>query len=271
MEGWGPSAVAGALAMIPGYEANKEIIERELAQKSSQVAGLPYYYQVHLNKFCNQKCIMCMPDGKHPHDEMPLKNFIEFFEHIRASARHLTLIGGEPLMYRWIEEVLDLLSRAPIAVTVITNATALTEGVSRRLLALHELELRCSIDAASRAMYLKIHGTDHFNRVASQISRFSRMAQAQSNTHLIMHYVVMRENLAEVLPFVDFAKQYKPHRVEFHPVRHVSDWTVSNDTGWTFKGPEQSCETFKELYNETMSQVKAKCEADQVPYEVVLL
>jgi len=86
-----------------------------------------------------------------------------------------------------------------------------------------------------------------------------------------MHFVVMRENLGEVLSFVDFAKPYRPYRVEFHPVRHISDWNVDNDTGWEFLGSEQSCEAFKAEYNEVMTQAKTKCEAEGVPYEVVLL
>jgi molybdenum cofactor biosynthesis enzyme MoaA len=246
-------------------------IERDLADKAAIVGGLPYYYQVHLNKFCNQKCIMCMPDGRHPHGEMPLERFITFFEQIRPYAEHLTLIGGEPLMYRWIEEVLDLLAQTTIAVTTITNVTALNEKIAQRLAALHELNLRCSIDAASRSTYLKIHGTDHFSRVAAQLVRFRQMTLGQPNMRIIMHFVVMRENLHEVLDFIDFAKAYQPHRVEFHPVRHVTHWNVDNDTGWQFRGSEQSCEAFKPDYNAVMTMAKLKCEAEAIPYEVILL
>ena len=259
------------IAVISDDVIDRHLIERELAQKSPVVTGLPYYYQVHLNKLCNQKCIMCMPNGRHPHDEMPLDNFLAFFDRIRASAEHLTLIGGEPLMYRWIDEVIELLAKTQIAVTVITNATALTENVGQRLLSLHELNLRCSIDAATRSTYLKIHGTDHFDRVAAQVRRFSDLARTKPSLRLIMHYVVMRENLGEVLAFVDFTKPYHPYRVEFHPVRHTTHWNVDNGTGWEFRGSEQSCEAFKDEYNEVMTQAKIKCEAERVPYEVVLL
>jgi molybdenum cofactor biosynthesis enzyme MoaA len=249
----------------------QRLIEADLAHRSAFVGGLPYYYQVHLNKFCNQKCIMCMPNGRHPRDEMPFERFVAFFEQIKPSAEHLTLIGGEPLLYRWIDEVLEMLAKTTIAVTTITNATALSESVARRLLALHELNLRCSIDAATRTTYLKVHGTDHFDRIAAQIRRFSELARTRPTIRLIMHFVVMRENLGDVLSFVDFAKPYRPHRVEFHPVRHVSAWNVENDTGWEFRGAEQSCESFKPEYNEVMTRAKTKCEAEKVPYEIVLL
>jgi molybdenum cofactor biosynthesis enzyme MoaA len=249
----------------------ERVIDRDMAKRSAVVAGLPYYYEVHLNNPCNQKCIMCMPNGKHRREEMSLDDFQIFFDRIRTSAEALTLIGGEPLLYRWIAEVLELLAETRIAVTLITNATALTEEVSRRLLTLHQLNLRCSIDAATRQTYLKIHGTDHFDRVTRQLRSFTELASPRSDIRLIMNYVVMRENLGEVLSFVDFAKPFRPHRIEFHPVRHVLDWQVENDTGWEFKGWEQSCETFKDNYNEVMSAAKIKCETEEVPCEILLL
>jgi molybdenum cofactor biosynthesis enzyme MoaA len=257
--------------VISNGELDHRVIERELAQKSPVVTGLPYFYQVHLNEFCNQKCIMCKPDGKHPRAEMTLEDFTAFFGRIRGSAERLTLIGGETLMYRWFDEVIELLSHTRIAVTIITNATALTESISRRLLLLNELDLRCSINAATRQTYLKVHGTDHFERIAAQVRRFSELIQNRPGFNLIMNFVVMRENLHEVLSYVDFAEAYKPHRIEFHPVRHVSSWIVENGTGWQFRGSEQSCEAFKDEYNETMRQAKAKCEAQGMPYEIILL
>ena len=174
-------------------------------------------------------------------------------------------------MYRFIDQVLEMLSATPIAVTTITNATAMTEKVAQRLLALTELNLRFSIHAATRATYLKIHGADHFDRVAAQVLRFAELARERAKIRLIMTFVVMRENLGEVLSFVDFAKPYAPHRIEFHPVRHVSRWNVDNDTGWEFHGSEQSCEAFKDEYNHVMTEARLRCEAAGMPYEVILL
>ena len=257
--------------MISSNTVDKTNIEHDLLAKAAVVSSPPYYYQVHLNKLCNQKCIMCMPDGRHPHDEMPLPQFFKFFEQIRPYAEHLTLLGGEPLLYRWIDTVLKHLAQTQIAVTLITNATALTDSVARRLASLHELNLRCSINAAGRSTYLKIHGTDHFDRVAAQVKHFADLSRDKHNIHLILHFVVMRENLCDVPTFVDFARNYQPYRVEFHPVRHVSKWDVTNDTGWQFQGWDQSCESFKDEYNEAMGLAKLKCEAAGLAYEVLFL
>jgi sulfatase maturation enzyme AslB (radical SAM superfamily) len=247
---------------------NKKGILQECSRKSITVEHLPYYYHVHLNMPCNQKCIMCVPNGKHRKDLLPFEGFLSFFEQIRPFAEHITLIGGEPLMYPWIDEVLDLLAEHPIAVTINTNATMLTGKIIPKLVALHELNLKCSIDAANPSTYYRIRGTDVFDKVTDNLTHFAVLTRTRPNIRIIPVYVVMRENLTEVLPFLDFAETLTPHRVEFHPVRHVIHWHVTNGTGWVFDGQKQSCEFFSAEYNSIMKQAAERCEKMGICYEV---
>jgi molybdenum cofactor biosynthesis enzyme MoaA len=212
---------------------------------------------------------MCKPDGKHPKDTLPFDDFVAFFESIKPFAEHITLIGGEPLIYPWIGQVIDLLAQHEIAVTINTNATMLDQELAAKLLDLHELNLKCSIDAATPATYFKIRGTDMFERVKANLTQFSSASKDKPNMKQILVYVVMRENLAEVLPFIEFAKPLHPHRIEFHPVRHVSDWRVDNKTGWVFDGAEQSCESFQDEYNSVMSSAAATCAKEGISYETI--
>jgi MoaA/NifB/PqqE/SkfB family radical SAM enzyme len=146
---------------------------------------------------------MCKPDGKHPKDTLPFADFVAFFEKVKPYAEHITLIGGEPLIYPWINDVIDLLSQHEIAVTINTNATVLKDELRAKLLRLHELNLKWSIDAATPATYFKIRGTDVFQRVVANMVQFASASKDQPNIRKILVYVVMRENLGEVLPFID--------------------------------------------------------------------
>jgi sulfatase maturation enzyme AslB (radical SAM superfamily) len=251
--------------------ANRLAIERELSSRALRVQALPYYYSIHLNQYCNQSCIMCMPDGRHPRDLIPFEKVVALYEQMKPFAQHITLIGGEPLMYPWITEVLDLMAQDPVAVTINTNATALTEKIARRLVALHELELKCSIDGATRGTYFKIRGMDCFDRVAANAMRFAELAKDNPRIKLIFHYVVMRENLGEVARFVDFAKPFNPYRIDFYPVRHVVNWRESNNTGWFFDGREQSCEFFRDEYNAALSEAVARCEQQKLAHAALFL
>lgn len=259
------------LNVTDSVSSNKLGILDECSRKALLVNHLPFYYHVHLNMPCNQKCIMCVPNGKHSRDLLSFDGFLAFFEQIKPYAEHITLIGGEPLMYPWINEVLDLLAQYPIAVTINTNATMLTGKVVPKLLSVHELFLKCSIDAVTPSTYFKIRGTDWFERVTSNLMIFSDLARNKPHIRIELNYVVMRENLREVLPFIDFAKTLRPFCVQFQPVRHVTDWRVTNNTGWLFDGKEQSCESFREEYNGVMRQAAEKCSREGLKYEVQLV
>lgn len=250
---------------------NQRGILDECARAVPEVSHLPFYYQIHLNLACNQKCIMCAPDGKHRKDILAFADFVALFDQVRDVAEHITLMGGEPLMYPHIDAVLALLARHDIAVTINNNATMLTPPLIARLLALRDLTLRCSIDAATAATYRAVRGVEVFDRVTTNLRRFAAASRALAHVRMILVYVVMRRNLHEVLPFIDFARELGVARVEFHPVRHVVDWRVSNGTGWRFDGREQSGEFFRDEYNAVMQEAAASCEAAGVPYEVHIL
>ena len=246
---------------------NKRGILAECTSATPEVAHLPFCYQVHLNYACNQKCILCAPQGKHGDEMLPFEDFVALFEQVRGVAEQITLIGGETLMYPHIDAVLDLLAQEEIAVTIITNATMLTPKIIPRLLRLHALNLRCSVDAATESAYREVRGTDVFARVRANLRRFAAAIEDHPHVRMILSYVVMRHNLHDVLPFVDFARELKVERVEFRPVRHVESWHVSNGTGWQFDGHEQSCGSFRDEFNAVMRQAAASCEAAGVNYE----
>lgn len=247
---------------------NKAGIIGDQARSAVIVNHLPFYYAIHLNEPCNQQCIMCVPSGKHGPAELSYEGFVELFDQIKPFAEHITLIGGEPLMYPHIAEVLELLAAHPVAVTINTNATMLGGKIDDRLLSLHELHLKCSIDAVTRETYRRIRGRDHFLRVTDRLSRFADRARARPSIRLIPVFVVMRENLHEVVPFLDFAATLSPERVEFHPVRHVGSWLVENGTGWTFDGSQQVCEAFPDEFNETMRAASARAAELGIDVEV---
>lgn len=250
---------------------NKEAILEECANASLHVEHLPYFYEVHLGMPCNEKCIMCVPDGKHKRDQISLDEFTAFFEQVKPVAEQITLIGGETFMYPWFNEVLDQLAQHPVTVTIITNATMLTEKITPRLTALHGLELKFSVDAATRETYRRIRGRDVFDKVIANVRRFAETTRDMAHIQRIFVFVVMRENLDEVLPFVDLARELNVHRVDFQPVKHVSTWKVTNGTGWLFDGGEQSCESFRDEYNAVMRQALEKCERMGLDHDILFL
>jgi hypothetical protein len=168
--------------MIAAVKRNKQAILAECADLAPTVSSHPFYYAIHLNKPCNQKCIMCRPTGEFPADILPLADFRRLFASIRDYAEHITLIGGEPLMYPWIDDVLEQLAGCDIDVTMNTNATLLTPRVTSLLLSLHRLNLKVSIDGATRETFWRIRGTDTHELVTRNVERFSVAAAGRENS-----------------------------------------------------------------------------------------
>jgi MoaA/NifB/PqqE/SkfB family radical SAM enzyme len=260
--------VSSGLLSAPGV-SNKHGILEEQAARRPVVEHLPFFYSIHLNKPCNQRCIMCKPAFNHRRDTLSFDGFVTLFDQIKPYAEHVTLMGGEPLMYPWLPEVLAFLGEHEIEVSINTNATMLNDRVLPGLLGLHALNLKCSIHASTPETYYRVHGREHFERVTQNIRRFADLTRDMDNMRLITVYVVMRENLPEVVPFLDFARTLDPHRVEFHPVLSVSSWEVENGSGWDFVGREQVCESFPDEYNETLRHVAERCEREGMNYEVI--
>ena len=248
---------------------NRAAILRAYEGRSLQVDGVPFYYALHPTMCCNQRCIMCTPNGRHPATTLRFDRIASLLEQFQPFAEHVTLTGGEPLLYPQIGELIDLLAASKVAVSITTNATMLRAELAERLLGLSELNLKCSIDAATRSTYLKIRGADHFDRVLANLATFASAVRSEPHMRLILVYVVMRKNLSEVLPFIDWAGTLNPYRVEFHPVRHVAGWSVSNGTGWVFRDREQCCEFFREEYNAMMDRASAKCKQEGLRHEVL--
>jgi molybdenum cofactor biosynthesis enzyme MoaA len=256
-------------SMNPAVIENKTAILRACEGRSLRVDGVPFYYALHPTMSCNQRCIMCTPDGRHPAATLPFHRIASLLEQFRPFAEHVTLTGGEPLLYPWICELIELLSSMKVAVSITTNATMLRAELAKRLLGLSELNLKCSIDAATPSTYLKIRGTDHFERVLANLRDFASVARNQAHIRLILVYVVMCENLAEVLPFIDLARTLDPYRIEFHPVRHVAGWVVHNGTGWVFRDREQCGTFFRDEYNSMMERASTKCKEEGLRHEVL--
>ena len=264
----GPAAPPDQAEPAGERAANRAAILDERARGAAVVDHLPFWYSVHLNEPCNQRCIMCVPTGNHGEGQIDYGQFVALFDQIKDYAEHITLIGGETLMYPQITEVLDLLARHPVGVTINTNATMLDERITPHLLALHQLDLKCSIDAVTADTYLRIRGRNHFRRVSQRLLDFADRAAGRENIAIIPIYVVMRENLHEVVPFLDFAELLDPRRVEFHPVRHVESWSVQNGTGWHFEGSEQVCESAPEEFNSVMAEAQRVADRKGIEIEI---
>ena len=83
----------------------------------------------------------------------------------------------------------------------------------------------------------------------------------------------MRENINEVLDFLNNISSLSPDRVEFHPVRMLGNLNYKKRKNekfvWDFES--QRCESFRDVYNKTILDVKRFSKKKGITCEVTVL
>ncbi len=177
---------------------------------------------VHLmpQNVCNQRCSFCsyrMPENKNSEafDEgkhIPWAAMGRLLDDFKAmGVRGIELTGGgEPLAYPKIAELCGELRRRAFAVSMVTNGT-LYQQAGAGVVAMGDALrwVRVSIDAATAKTYATMRQTPAhgFGKAWAMVQH---LAETRSSFHpefrLGVGFVLSNENLAEVLPFVEMAK-----------------------------------------------------------------
>lgn len=85
----------------------------------------PFRVQINLLNTCNYRCVYCYADyPMRPGDELPTdKMFFIVDEAAKAGAMQIGLVGGEPLIRKDIDQIVDHIKDKGMLVSVTTNAT----------------------------------------------------------------------------------------------------------------------------------------------------
>ncbi|MCX7362226.1 MAG: radical SAM protein [Alphaproteobacteria bacterium] len=199
---------------------------------------------------CNLKCVMC-PHGigaiVEPRDADAA--LLEAIWPAMEAADLLHLNGvGEPLLAAPFWTVIDRLKgRARPRISFNTNGLLLTDTNIDRLRDAPLDGIWVSIDAATEATYERIRGGS-FAKVIDGVRRL--VGRPGDRRGVTITFVVMRENFAEMVPFVELAYDLGVPKVWFGPLTETAisaeAWTVTRSDGWQFRYKEQQIQTTDE-------------------------
>lgn len=86
------------------------------------VCSTPRSVEIHPTRRCNQSCLYCANTSTNSVSELHFSKWLEVInELVMLHATQLTISGGEPLLYPGILDILSLLQKSPIAVSILTN------------------------------------------------------------------------------------------------------------------------------------------------------
>ena len=97
--------------------------------------------EIEFNKSCNFRCLYCYASNNNHHlNELSKEEFIDVIKQARElGARKMIVLGGEPMLYPHIMEMLQFIRTLDMEVELFTNGTNITDQIARTL---YELGVR---------------------------------------------------------------------------------------------------------------------------------
>ena len=190
----------------------------------------PEVINFHITDACNYECKYCFADFKMK--DMPLRDakkvidsVEEFFRENGIENGRINIAGGEPLMYRHLDAIIDYIAEKNIKVSIITNGSRLTE---ERIAAWQGKvsSIGISVDAISPEADIHIGRCDALKRT-NDLEALVKISEAihKAGIKLKVKTVVSKANLKEDM--LSVYKALKPDRLKLiyvHVVHNVNEW-----------------------------------------------
>ena len=188
--------------------------------------------RVSLTDRCNFRCFYCLPHGEPPiapKEQMLSYEEIEYVCDIFVSLgiEKLRLTGGEPMLRRDIETIIQKLARLKASglqdLALTTNGYYLPERAqSLKDAGLDRVTI--SLDSLKRDVFKRMTGVDVLDKVLAGIAA----AKAAKLDPIKINAVIVRgHNEDEVADFAAFAREYdvKMRFIEFMPLDSGHEWS----------------------------------------------
>lgn len=215
---------------------------------------------LHLTDKCNFQCHHCFvkkenKELKFSEIEIIVNKIQRFFEAEHISDGRITLAGGEPLLYKELNEVIDLIFSKNIKVSLITNGFLLTEDFLQRNKEKLSM-VGISIDSVCDETNRKI-GRCMQNKVLSE-RKYIHLGQMIKDNGIKLKINVCLSKINASENMVDFIKKLKPDRLKILQMK--SEFFMNSQTKSQVLSQdefEKCCQKYQELNsiietNETM-------------------
>jgi cyclic pyranopterin phosphate synthase len=199
---------------------------------------------------CNFRCVYCMPKAVFGNDYefLPRTNLLSF-EEIERIARvfvdqgveKIRITGGEPLLRRHIENLIERLARLPVELTLTTNGSLL-EKKARALkdAGLHRITI--SLDGLDDAVFKRMNDVDF--SVTDVLKGIDAAAAAGLSPIKINCVVKAGTNDDQILPLV------RHFRGSGHIVRFIEYMDVGSSNGWCMDEVMPSRDVVQRIHDE---------------------
>lgn len=211
-------------------------IEQELREavyiRTGRDATRPHVIQAMPTQRCNYKCLSCgCWRQEEPESELTLEEWQTSLASLRSFVGAMTVqfAGGEPFVYKPFVPLVEWCAAHDIGWGVITNGSAFTKEISRRVVAAQPVNISISVDGASAAVHDDSRGVrGSLAQIEKNIGHLREARdRAGARFPIRIKPVVHRRNLQEMPAAVEWAVKAGATTIDFNPVRH---WTPEVET-----------------------------------------
>lgn len=171
-----------------------------------------------VNRTCNFRCPYCYAETTNYKDEMSLdlaKQLILFSK--RMGAKAVILIGGEPLLYSKLDEIISYINDNEMKVVVVTNGLEITKKRIQNLINDNKIySIGFSLKGWDAKSYLEQTKVDSFERIKEAISIFSN--SSVQGTYSFVLTKQTHDKLEKVAQLVSYDNKRKLKFILCNPV-----------------------------------------------------
>ena len=181
---------------------------------------------------CNFRCVYCMPKAAFGHDHafLPRSELLSFEEIVRVArifvdqgVEKIRITGGEPLLRRHIENLVEQLAKLPVELTLTTNGSLLTKK-ARALRDAGLQRVTVSLDGLDDAVFKRMNDVAY---PVGEVLDGIAAAAAAGLAPIKVNCVVKRgSNDGEILPLA------RHFRRSGHILRFIEFMDVGSSNGW---------------------------------------
>lgn len=160
---------------------------RGLQQRPDWAADLPQQVGIKMNNHCNLRCKHCFEwneEGYHHQlgksergNEIPLAMVEKLLKATESTQAPFYLWGGEPLMYKNMQGLMDLFEQYPRWITICTNGLLIEKHLEQLMRVDQQLALLVSLDGLEEDNDA-IRGKGVFKRVEASIKKILALRKA---------------------------------------------------------------------------------------------
>jgi len=197
------------------------IIESSNVEKLMKVKA--NVIELHLTNLCNHACSWCVADEVRQNKwQFTLEGAKKLMREMAESGVEKVIFsgGGDPLLFKGIEEVLELSHSLGMSNLLINNGFGLKEKNIPLLARTCEF-IRISLDSGNRETHTAIHRpknekVDNFDVITNNISNLMKEIKENNlSTRVVLTFVVVDESIGSIPDFIRLANRLGVDEIEF--------------------------------------------------------